>query len=795
MFGPSRNSLRGHAPSADVFLEFRRAGIAGRVYAVLASITMTDHLVLSPVLPPWAVAAVVAALAAAIVAIAWRRPPAFARPKRVTLLVLRLAVVACVALALLRPEMRWEGRQEVRGEVAVLIDASRSMGIRDEEALMSSVAVPVPAKKPAAGRAARRPAGAPISRSEAVGQAFALSSDRLAALAGRFGVSLYAFGTHTRPVNDFTLTPSDPRTDFGEALGAILARKDPRLSAVIVISDGQANRAQQPPDQAARLLAEQGAKVHALVAGSDKPTDRVRDVAVRDLRAPARVFVGNRPEVRVVVATLGLRDVPLEAVLAVGGQEVERRRLSPASNQTTQEVIFTPQVTEPGLVPMAVTVAPAKGELITTNNRAETTVRVDEGGVRVLYLDGRIHPEGKYIDRALGEAKEIALERRILIGDTAAPSAADLDAFSVIILGDLPASALPAATIARIAEGVRKGNLSLLALGGLKAFGAGGWDATPLAEVLPFTIRAGDGQVPGPLVFRPTASAPRHFIFAADTPGGGSLKFDALPPLAGASAVGPLVPTARLLAETPDGKPLLVVREFARGRVAALTADTTWQWVLAPADKHGEELHRRLWRQLILWLAGRDAGPKADLWVMSDRSRYLLSDPDSPPSAEVTIHVRGGKAAAPTAELKTPGGEVRPISLVAADGALQGGTSSWRAVVPLPEAGGYTVAAEAVVDGQAKRAETALAVEEQDFELAHILADRAGMERIAQAGGGSVREIAKLGDLLKDMAEHLPAQYEPVEQRRPLGAGRLFLAAMLALLAGEWFLRRKWGAL
>ena len=45
------------------------------------------------------------------------------------------------------------------------------------------------------------------------------------------------------------------------------------------------------------------------------------------------------------------------------------------------------------------------------------------------------------------------------------------------------------------------------------------------------------------------------------------------------------------------------------------------------------------------------------------------------------------------------------------------------------------------------------------------------------------------------MAEHLPAQYEPVEQRRPLGAGRLFLAAMLALLAGEWFLRRKWGAL
>ena len=41
----------------------------------------------------------------------------------------------------------------------------------------------------------------------------------------------------------------------------------------------------------------------------------------------------------------------------------------------------------------------------------------------------------------------------------------------------------------------------------------------------------------------------------------------------------------------------------------------------------------------------------------------------------------------------------------------------------------------------------------------------------------------------------MPVKDEPVEQRRPLGAGRLFLAAMLAILAGEWFLRRKWGAL
>jgi len=828
-------------------------------------IDVGEHLVLEPLVSlVWAAVAVLA-LAAIVIAVALLRPPAIARGRRVLLLALRLAVVVAAGLLLVGPVLKWQGQERTAGEVALVIDASRSMAIRDV----------APA----------------VSRTEAVRDAFARSSKPYADLAAKCSVKPYAFGTHARPTDELAPKPVDPRTDIGQALAFVAEQNSgcgtaglssrggaaatfptagqasratmpggtvpffaDRLAAVVLISDGRANRARASSEAAARRLAARGIKVHVVMVGSDQPTDRVRDVAVRDLRVPARVLAGNRAEVRAVVATLGLAGKTFEAVLTLDGKEVERRRFAPGTNQTAEEVAFTPQPEKAGLVRVALTVALLPDELITTNNRAESAMRVDEGDVCVLYLDGRIHPEGKFVARAVGEAKGIDLDRRILLGDAAregvrsltdrapdpiataapiaaqvsAPTAEEVDRFNVIIIGDLPASALPAATVARIAERVRGGRLSVLTLGGLSAYGAGGWAATPLAGILPFAIRDGDGQVPGPIRFRPSPGVGEHFIFSGDSPSSPP-AFDGLPPLAGASAVGALQPTARLLAASPEGQALLAVREFYRGRVASLTVDTTWQWVLAPSETRGAEVHRRFWRQLVFWLAGRDGRPQADLWVTTDRPRYVLADADRPPLAEVTVHARGGTAA-PDVQLKGSDGATRTIQL-SADG------GDWRAIVPLTVAGEYTLKATAEalqssadqessagpksspdrkVGGSSElrnpdltvgartaetvgartpkhEAETKFVVEEQDFETANILADAPNLERIARAGGGTLRRIDKLGDLLAELADSLKAQAVPVERRLPLGAGRVFLAAVLAFLAAEWVLRWRWG--
>ncbi len=746
---------------------------------MLAAIRVTDHLVLEPLVAPVWAAVIVIALAAAVILIARRRPAQVGPRLRRVLLALRLAVVAAVAVLLLQPVILWQGQMSIPTAVAVFLDSSRSMAIAD---------VPPPAG---------RPDDPPINRAEAVRRAFLASGTAYAELSGRCRLNPLAFGVSVRPIGSFAPDPADPRTDITQALAYALdedtAIKDRRpdtrplpdryrLGAVVIISDGVANRARGSAEDAARQLADRGIKVHTVLVGADAPTGPIRDVSVRDVRVPPRVFLGNRPQVRAVVTALGMKGRNVRYSLLVDDKVAEGGVFYPASDNETVEVVLSGRVTQKGLARLAVVVEPVEGELVTTNNRAETAVRVEEGAIRVLYLDGRIHPEGKYLARALGEAPEIALDRRILVGGAGGPTPADIDKFDLVVLGDLPASSLDPAVIALIAERVQTGRLNLLTLGGQNSYGAGGWADTPLAKVLPVAIHTGDGQLPGPLAFRPAPAQAGHFIFAGDaaTP----MNFDPLPPLAGANAVGPLDASACLLAESPDGKPLLAVREFGTSRVAAFMADTTAQWVMAPAETHGADIHRRFWRQVALWAAGRDGRPHADFWVATDRPHYVLVDPDSAPVAEVTVHTAGPLSTGlATLILTGPHDEPSAVGLDRIEG------EDRRAFISLYAPGLYHLTA-AVVGRQDR---TEFLVDEQDFESARVLADAAALERLAKAGGGTFRRLDDLASLMTELARTLPPQFEPVPRRFPLGAGRLFVAAVLVLLTAEWLIRRKWG--
>jgi len=757
---------------------------------VSADLYLGDHLLLRPAVSLAVATAVAAVLLAVLVGTWFRRRPAVSARRRRVLGLLRLAVVLAVVLLLFRPVLLWDGREAVRPTVAVLLDASRSMAVRDA---------------PGPG-----PAAVPIARTDAVRAAFAAApADVLAAA----DVRRFAFGARLRPLDASDVPPpDDPWTDVAGALDDLAAEGGDHLAAVVLISDGRAAR---PPranastpsatDAAARLAAA-GARVHTVVVGSATPTAAVRDVTVRDLRAPGRVFKGDRATVRAVVAALGLEGRSVRLVLRVEGREVERRDLALASNLVTEEVVFTPRLEVPGLARLSLEAAPLDGEVTDANNRAAGAVRVVEGGVRVLYLEGAIRPESKYIARALADARQIDLDRRLLVGPqaaAAAPSPRDLDAFDVLVLGDLAASALPPATVARVAERVRAGRLSLLVLGGRHAFGAGGWAATPLADLMPFAIGPDDAVVPGPVAFLPTPAGRRHFILAGSTAGdGGADLLALLPPLPNASGTGPLDPTARVLAASADGRPLLAVREFGTGRTAALTVDATWLWVLAAADPRAPEVHARFWRQLILWLAGRDGPSRDEPWVVTDRFRYVLADRDAPPAVQVAVYVPPVDTpvapALPRLRLRAPDGSEADVPLRPTAGPDEPAApaSDWRATLRPDRPGEYTLTlthADRPGSRPFGRAETPFVVEAQDLEAADVLADPDALRAVAAAGGGSFRPLADLPALLRSVAADLRPAYVPAARSLALASGPLFLGVVFLLLGLEWFLRRTWG--
>jgi hypothetical protein len=124
-----------------------------------------------------------------------------------------------------------------------------------------------------------------VSRLDAVRFAFLTAGKSYADLGAKWIINPYAFGTGTRPIGNFAPESADPRTDFAEALGAMVVRqergtgpyddKPSPLAAVVVISDGRATRSRGSAEEAARLLAERGAKVHTVAVGSDRPSDLI----------------------------------------------------------------------------------------------------------------------------------------------------------------------------------------------------------------------------------------------------------------------------------------------------------------------------------------------------------------------------------------------------------------------------------------------------------------------------------------------------------------------------------------
>ncbi len=95
-----------------------------------------------------------------------------------------------------------------------------------------------------------------------------------------------------------------------------------------------------------------------------------------------------------------------------------------------------------------------------------------------------------------------------------------------------------------------------------------------------------------------------------------------LRPLQGANRWASIkeAPGIQLLAESPDHLPLLVAGEYGGGRVLAFAGDSTWQWW-----RQGQSaLHRRFWRQIVLWLARRDDLTRHDVWIDLPQRRFAM---------------------------------------------------------------------------------------------------------------------------------------------------------------------------
>lgn len=753
--------------------------------------------ILQPIINPIAVAVISVAILLLLLV-----GPSFSeltRSRRWTLTSIRLAVILMALLAMLRPGCVQKVEKNQSAVLLFLIDVSRSMElphVSDDSTRWGAIISAIEENQ---------------SRFEQLRE-------------NKIDVRFFAFNNQIIPletVDGKVVLPKKPEgseTDIGTAVFETSQDvRDERLIGVIVASDGVQNAPYPEVEltNAAETLRDMEVPLYAVTLGLPGDTGQLADLAITNLPEQHRVSVKNTLTVRANLVARGYANQAIGVQLIVVDSQGKETVLPTEFFTPTKpyeeipvELTFSPP--EPGRFRIKVRALPQPGEVAIRNNELPSFLTVDEHGMGVLYIEGNIGYESKFLRQTIADAAQgIDLDDFTIYETTRNQwpfvQLEELfkdQKYDVIIIGDLDSSALSPKALDELANAVFKGK-GLLMLGGYHSFGPGRYQLTPLADILPIQMDRNEGQdfspakirkelhIDRPLTLRPTKD---HYLTRLTSQDDYRAIWKQLPKLAGANFFVGVKDSAEVLLESEQGgNPILVAGHVGAGRVIAFAGDTTWRWL-----RHGfQDEYKRFWRQIIFWLTFRDG--KSD-----DSVRVFLTQRRFAPKSKITFTVDARtmtgeliRDAEYKAVLINPAGESVPI--VINQSTPKNETTLEKSLVEAP--GLYKIRVSGSRNGAPiGETEEEFIVFDRDKEIANPAANPEQMARLASQTrefGGKALVPEQLGELLDDIIKNPPSTKIEIPTKWRLGEtmtdATAFLLTFVMLLTAEWALRKKWG--
>jgi hypothetical protein len=720
------------------------------------------------------------------------RMPWLSPRQRLALDVCRTAVLGLLVFVLAGPSLRLEEQVRQPPVVAIVVDVSDSMSLPVGPLPAAQVAITAaaaglgqPAADDDAALAATGETIARLSRSELVGMVLAAQEEStLRPLRDRFDLRRYEVARRPRQLPDRAAGPRDPgptagparppaeaaaADTFDTALGAALEMAmddaaDRGLAAIVLMSDGRSTTGIDPVDAVRRATEAAGGTprgpVLAVPVGSPDP---LVDVAVTDLLAAPEVAVDDTVAVVATLQASGLAGREATVELRDGtGAVIDSQRVTLRNGR--QQAAFTWRAARPGTQVLAVSVPAEPEETVRDNNAVEASIDVSDRRLKALVIDHAPRWDLRFLDHAI--RRDMAFSPTVVLTSAtgsprdsrtdSATSASGRDVpadvegwadYDIVLLGDVPASALDADRQRSLVEAVTTRGVGLVLQPGtdhLPREYAGG----PLAAVFPVEVEADPGTATlsaadfQPLKMLVTARGAMHPAFALSGDAASNRRrWSDMPPFFLAAGAKSPTPAATVLAEVQapgirEPRPLVVEAPAGNGRVLWIGTDETFRW----RRNLGDQLFWRFWGQSLRSVGRRPDRPADATWLAVSPARC---EPGSPVLIELSLVDTDRKpvvSASQTATVTGPSGGSVTLQ--------PGGRPGLYVGVFTPESVGrhrVGLAEQPTLVGE-------VTVAEPGRERAQPSVDRDALEAIADVSGGTLVEIGDFASLPQRLA-------------------------------------------
>jgi len=697
-----------------------------------------------------------------------------ARP--IAIWLLETGLVALVLFLLWHPALSIATLRPQQNVVAVLVDDSRSMSIKDSGGTR-----------------------------EAAAQA-ALNSGMLKALGEKFQVRLYKFGKEPERIQKpEQLTASAAASRIGDTLERVLAESSSLpLGAIVLLSDG-ADNAGGIDLQTIAAIRRQRIPVHTMGFGRETPE---KDIEIADAIVPARALPESKLSAQVTLQHYGVAGNKVKLSVRESGGKVlasQEVLLKTDGQVQTETVVFNCGAAGPKTLEIGVD--PINGEENALNNKVTRLVNVETRKPRILYIEGEPRWEYKFIRRSVEDYPDIGIEipsmvrttqNKILrqgtkdskeLEDGFPSKPEELFTYQGLIIGTVEASYFTPAQQTAIHDFVDRRGGGLLFLGGRASLNDGGYASSPLNDLIP--TRLSDTK---PSFHRDftgqqlTMAGAQNVLCRLDENPARNLEaWKKMPQMANYQDVGEPKPGATVLLEsTPASKrpePLLITENYGRGRTVLFATGGSWRWKMW--QDHADKTHATFWQQMLRHLVADTPGQ-----VVASTPKQVLADDTKVP---IRVEVRD-KQFKPVANAKVQARFLSPdgtsATMELSPQPLEEGIYSgeWTAEKP----GSYVTEIIAGRD-QEEVGKDVLTFRREDgvAENFHTGQNRELLQKLSEETGGRYYKPGEASKLANEIS-YSEAGITTRETRDLWDMPALFLLA-LGIRASEWLLRRKWG--